>query len=422
MSNPVPNLPPTSGVQDLAVRSFLDALAQAWTVRNGQTRVTDERFLTVKDLTDGINLFKNGGNALAGNAAPSASANAIAIAISDLSADIMQSRLYRWLGERIDRIKYLNRPDWLPPGNSAMVKEEITELVDDYHALAKKVTTAAAEFNGNLSIARQELSALSTAQEATAKQVTTLQTNVNDNFALVDATLKSHTTSISSQASAITTLQTDVGSSKLTAQQAFDLAQDIDGNLKGTWGVKFDAGGYVAGFGMALDGTTTSPTSMFGVRADKFFIGPPAINGVNGQAGSISVNQLDSDSADRYALPFIVTTSNWTSPSDGKTYSPGVWINTARIADLTVGRLKIMAFNQLSHGTVAMTNGKSTEVTVNHMLGRPVIPVLAWNTPQGEYHSMVLTYLDNLSFRFVMYAVQGGVGYSGTVTYGYGFI
>lgn len=410
MSNPVPNLPPTSGVQDLAVRSFLDALAQAWTVRNGQTRITDERFLTVKDLTDGIELFRSGGSAnnlSGGSGKSSSSANAIAIAIADLSAEIMQSRLYKWLGERIDRIKYLNRPDWLPPGNAAMVKEEIIELVDDYHSLAKKVTTAAAEFNGNLAIAQQELTALATAMEATASQVTTLQANVNDNFALVNQKLTSHTNAINAQASSVTTLQADIGKSQLTAQQAFNLAQDIDGNIQGTWGVKFDSGGYVTGFGLALDGTTAAPTSSFGVRADTFFIGPPSYEG--GVANPY-----------QFALPFIVTNSSRTI--GGNTYPAGVWINVANIHDLTVDRIKIMTFNALAKGNVSMTNGKSSEVTVYHSLGRPVIPVLAWDTPQGEYHSMVLTYLDNNSFRFRMYAVQGGVGYTGTVTYGYGYI
>ena len=100
----------------------------------------------------------------------------------------------------------------------------------------------------------------------------------------------------------------------------------------------------------------------------------------------------------------------------GKMSDASVYINS-----LAVGRLLVQTFTATSTGSAAMTNGATSDITVNHYTGRAVLPFVAWNSPPSEIHSIVFTYADSNSFRFRMYAQSGSTGYSGTVSYAYGY-
>ena len=96
----------------------------------------------------------------------------------------------------------------------------------------------------------------------------------------------------------------------------------------------------------------------------------------------------------------------------------------AAIADLTVGRLKIVSY-PVSNGSMTMTNGIAT-ATITHNLGRIVIPVVYWDSPDSasligyQAKSIILTFEDTNSFSFQMRAVSNaGALYSGTVYYQY---
>lgn len=288
--SPIPNLPPLSGVQDPAVRSYLEALSQAWLVRNGQTRETDERFLTVRDLREGIQQAVRGGSGgfLNGAGGGNPTQGVIASAIQSLIDDIQQSRLWRLLGERIQQIEM---PEWFRGRFGAEIRTEVIKQESARSALASEVTTAVANINGNISIAKQEIKAVSDQAGATASAVTTLQTTVNN------------TTTV--------------------AQQAFSLAQSIDGQVDGAWTVKFDANGYVTGAGLGIEGKNGSYSSEFTVRADRFSIGAPA--------NPSAMGDVD--------VPFVVTAT--TRTINGVTYPPGTWIKTSYIADATIGSAKI---------------------------------------------------------------------------------
>jgi len=94
------------------------------------------------------------------------------------------------------------------------------------------------------------------------------------------------------------------------------------------------------------------------------------------------------------------------------------------IADLTVGRLKIISY-PVSNGSMTMTDGIAT-ATITHNLGRIVIPVIYWDSPDSssligyQAKSIILTFEDTNSFAFQMRAVSNaGALYSGTVYYQY---
>lgn len=103
----VEQLPPTSGVSDPQVRQFLDALANAWSLRNGNTGYTDEqRFITKGEFDDLAQKAFTGyisgavGGVVGGPAGPRPPGNYERIATS-----IVNSTLYGLLSARIPEIR-----------------------------------------------------------------------------------------------------------------------------------------------------------------------------------------------------------------------------------------------------------------------------------------------------------------------------
>jgi hypothetical protein len=318
--SPIPNLPPISGVQDPATRAYLEALTQAWLVRNGQTRETDEKFLTVKDLKEGFAYATRGSGGVLGGAGAGEGGGLVGPIIQSLSDAIMQSRLWRLLGERIQKIEM---PEWFQNRFGAEIKTEQIRLESATQSLAQQVTTVTAALGSSVAGVRTEITAVANATNALADSTTTAIAQTNQNVGLVQQQVTAVSSTANATASQVTQLQTTVGNATTMAQQAFDLAQSVDGQVDGSWTVKFDSNGYVTGAGLGLQGRNGSYSSEFIVRADRFSIGTP----VNPSA------QWDAD------VPFIVTTTPTTS--GGVTYPPGTWIKAAMIADASIDNAKI---------------------------------------------------------------------------------
>ena len=99
----------------------------------------------------------------------------------------------------------------------------------------------------------------------------------------------------------------------------------IDG-VKAVSTVTVDNNGVMSGYGLISELVDGRVTSAFGVNADTFYIGAPASN----------------------KKPFLVT--NYPREVDGITYPAGTWINSAIIANATIGTAKI--------ADAAITNAK----------------------------------------------------------------
>jgi hypothetical protein len=271
-------------------------------VRNGHTRDTDERFLTVKDLKDGIAISINGGRSGAGGGAPDtgSAANAVGQMLTDLVDSITSSRLWLLLGSRIQRIEM---PEWFRGRFGAEVRTVQNQITNATNALAEQITTAITNVAGNVAIAQQELRAVSDLTGATAEALTRLQVDV-------------------------------FGPDGITAnaETALRLAGGIEGTIKGSWTVKFDIYGYVTGIGLGVESGGGSvggtPISTFGVRADRFFIGSPADQNAALTTYNSSTN-----------VPFIVVSTP--QVINGRTYYPGTYINTAFIHNAHVDTLHI---------------------------------------------------------------------------------
>jgi hypothetical protein len=105
----------------------------------------------------------------------------------------------------------------------------------------------------------------------------------------------------------------------------------VDGGLLAQYTVKVDVNGYVSGFGLASTTSGSTPSSVFAVRADKFYVASPTGPGISP------------------IIPFIVvttpTTINGVAVPVGvymdATYIQNGTITNAKIANLTVDDAKI---------------------------------------------------------------------------------
>ena len=134
---------------------------------------------------------------------------------------------------------------------------------------------------------------------ANAAAISSLQVSVTQNG-----------TDISANATAITTIQTSVNGNTASIQTL----QTVQDGLVAEYVVKLDVNGYVSGFGLYNQGSS----STFLVHADKFAIGAP---------GSTDI------------IPFIVTTT--TTTLNGQTVPAGVYMDQAYIRNGAIGSAQI---------------------------------------------------------------------------------
>lgn len=434
---PIPNLPPISSIKDPDVRVALESMWNAWRVRNGDVGDGEHKFLTAADLTDAITsatvLRGNGGSLTngtfsSGNPVPNTSW--IRPLLNKIDDYIMQSWLWKKLEERIE---WIETPEWFidkldrSVGTAIKNEEKIREAADS--SLASSIKTVSAVLNGNIAQVQEELTANVTLTESTASHVTTLQSefnttttqikqslttlsnadqaltsqinqaisdyngqiagvkseirtvsnsvsslaqstttqfvNTNNNVSLLQTQYRNLSDQAGASASAITQLQTSVSSVNTAAQNALTLASTIEGKVNGAWTVKFDANGYVTGAGLSLEGKGGNYQSSFYVRADRFAIGNPAYPNVTPK------------------IPFKVFTT--TQNINGSNVPPGVYIDTAVIADGTIDNAKI------GYAAIDTAEIKDLAVETLKIAGEAVIVP---RSASGVYSAIVSFYLD----------------------------
>ena len=163
-------------------------------------------------------------------------------------------------------------------------------------------------------------------------------------------------------ASELKTVTTTVDGNTATIQEHTESIDGIEANFT----VKTDVGGHIAGFGLLNTARDATPTSEFGVRADKFFIAPPSTASntaptTNLFKGKVWVDTSSTPSVVKYYdptansgnggwtttqitnLPFIVNTTPTTI--NGQNVPAGAYIDTAFIADATITQAQIGTLN-----------------------------------------------------------------------------
>lgn len=299
MSKPiVPNIPPLSSVADPNTRLVLQAIVDQLNVRNGAVGTGEHKFLTAADLTDAISGKNYSLTGSASNAQRTVSRTIngfIAKTIQSLTDQLQQSFLWKKLEERL---LWIETPTWFQGKFGAAVESEQLVRQSETTALASHITTAVANINGNLALAREELTATANLAGATASSVTNLQTEVNG--------------------------------VRNSAEEALSISNSIDGQLTGSWSVKFQTGPagfeYVTGVGLGVTNETGAPSSSFIVKADTFAIGGPSI-----YVGGVLQPTI---------VPFQVKTSAWVD-GDGLSHPAGVYMSDVMITNANVDNLTV---------------------------------------------------------------------------------
>jgi hypothetical protein len=148
-------------------------------------------------------------------------------------------------------------------------------------------------------------------------------------------------------ASAVKQVTVSSGGVTASLEQKFVAQATDNSNFYAQYTIKLDVGGKVSGFGLA----STSTSSEFAIRADRFYIAPPASGG--GTATQI--------------IPFVVQASATTI--GGVAVSAGVYMDTAFIKNGTISTAKI--------ADLAVDNAKIASLTVDKLL--------AGNIATGQY-------------------------------------
>jgi hypothetical protein len=149
----------------------------------------------------------------------------------------------------------------------------------------------------------------------------------------------------------VTTLITSDGSNYSAVQT---LAQSVDGVL-GQYSVKIDTSGHVSGYGLISENINGDVQSAFGIRADTFWIAPEAYNSNTAPTNNLYEGFVWNDTSTSPAvtkyydgtnwveeppnLPFVVRTTPTTI--NGETVDPGVYMESAYIANGTITNAKI---------------------------------------------------------------------------------
>jgi RPA family protein len=161
---------------------------------------------------------------------------------------------------------------------------------------------------------RKEAIARVSGDESSATEIDTLYSQLGTTNAAIQNESITRAAQDSALSSQISTVQNTVGENTTKIQQS---ATVIDG-IKGEWTVKIDSNGSVAGIGL-INGPTGSA---FIVRSDSFWIGRPGT----------TIREA----------PFVVgTVDGITKVSMSNAFIQDAAISSAKIKDLTIGRIKL---------------------------------------------------------------------------------
>lgn len=331
MSNRVQTLPPTLGIKDPDVRSFLDALANAWDHRNGITdKSSPDRFITAEEfkglasqaVVDTLgSALGSGAAGIGGGGGGGGGEGSVAEVISALSDQIKKSLLYQILGTQYENI---NLSDLRQKINAsvdqaaAFFAQERLERANADEALTSQLTIQASQIEQNQAAITTETQTRVNKDNAIASAVNNIWAAIGGSSAVISDGQLAQVAPSGSQATKWTRVQSEVidpntGNSKVASiRQDFSAFSDKVSNKFGstyTVRAQITSNGrtIVGGFGLsALDGPG-GPTIDFGVRADRFWVGS-----VDGSGD----------------IPFIV--------QDGKTYIKQAMIGTAYVDTLRI--------------------------------------------------------------------------------------
>lgn len=313
-----PAIPPTTAIQDPAVRNFANAVADA-------LRAMQSAEASVQALTKAFDALAAGGQG-AGTVANGGEGYGVP---QHVVSSILRSQLYASLRRAIERVD-IARYRTLQTGLTA--EQEARQTADE--SLTTELDAAVSRIGASEAAIVSEATTRANNDTAVLQAVNTAWAFTGATQALIQSGSAIQTNWTAAQANRWTQLESEVFTSGgKTIRQALSeemtLRSNSDGTLFAQYTVKVDQNGYVSGFGFASTANNGTPSSQFIVLANRFAVVTPGgaamvpfvvegtttyINNANIKKGNVldlSVgNTIRSDN-------YVYGSSGWTINRDG---------------------------------------------------------------------------------------------------------
>lgn len=350
----VPSVPLSAldAITDPNVRQVLRAIVDGWNVRNGTAGKGDARFVTAGELGSvqgAIGGLQRSLQAL-GAQDRRIDPSDINRVINDLQAQVMESLLFKQLGERITLIETTG----IANGNA--ISQEITNRSNADNAIYSEVNTQVSRIDGNVA-------ALQTQQTTTANNVAALS-------------------------STVTTVQAQTDSNTAAIQTETTARTNADNDIYAKYSVKIDVNGYVSGFGLISTANNAVPFSDFIFRADRFAIASPSGPGITPKVPFVVLTTPDANGTpagvyiDSAIIKYAaIGTANIADAAITNAKIGNAAITTAKIGDAQVDTLRI-AGNAVTVPQVSSSAGNSASTSIT--LAEATV-VMIWGVCSGVY-------------------------------------
>lgn len=301
-------------VSDENARLVLQSIVDGMNVRNGFSGAGDMAFVTRSELSSSQSTLSLGLSRRIESYTDQIrkiTPGQIIAAINDLQAQIMESKLFKDLGERVDLI---DKPggifDRLQAAELVLI-QETNQRIEGDTALSARLDVMGTRVGTAEAVISTETTQRVNADNAIQQTITTQYSSVNNNLALLQSQQTTTANNVAAMTSTMQQIQAQVGANAAAITQEQQVRADADGTLYAQWTLRVDVAGRVSGFGLASNATVSD----FIVRADRFSIASPSTqDGIQPQ------------------IPFIVKTTG---------SNVGVYIKSAFIEDASITRAKI---------------------------------------------------------------------------------
>jgi phage-related protein len=358
LASPIGNLPANTQAQVTSLQNQINTLnsVSAW--------ASSETYATEDLVTYNGNLYRSKTN---GNTNNQPSGNTTDTAYWDFVGAF--TSLSAAVGGNTSDITQINFVD----------ASSTSAIASQFSTLKAQVT----DENSGLVAANAAITQLNTVDvtstSAAASTLASLQATVNDSTTGLAAAHGGITqintisaTSSSAIAVAMNTVETTVGENTASIETQ---ATSIDG-LNAQYTVKIDVAGHVSGYGLASSAVDGTPTSQFGVRANQFWVSPPATLSASAPTTNLYAGRVwvDTSGGDDNHVTKYYTGSGWsTTPQNlpfivqatpttiGNVSVPaGVYIDSAFISNASITNAKIgdLAVDTAKIAAAAITTAK----------------------------------------------------------------
>lgn len=379
----IQQLPPTLGIKDNDVRMFLDALANAWDHRSGNTDSgSPDRFITAGEFKSMANnaIVEALSNSLPGGSNPPGTAGPVSGVLDSIADYIRKSLLFQILGTEypsIDISALQQRIADAYDGARTLFLEERSQRETADTAMTSSITAQASRINDAEAAIVAEGSTRVNKDNAIAEAINTMWAKIGGNTAVIQDGQLAAISPNAAQATkwdqvqvAVRDPNTGLPSSTSIKQELTSYANAADGKFNSLYTVRaqITAGGktVVGGFGLAAVGGAAGaegPRISFGVRADDFFVA--------------------STSSNDEVQPFTVLTVP--TMVNGALRQPGIYVTDATIGNASVDTLRIKG-NSVTVPVGASGSGGVPGLTIDLPYGGSIMVCVTANAlpPPGE--------------------------------------